>query len=193
MGATGIDVATFPTTVWDVLTAIGTAGAVLVSLLFAAVETQRRKKAEKARDVAEANQHKVEKQALIAKVAVWHDVFLVEPTAGESGDGPPLLAERLRLTIYNHSDLPIFDVLPGFSDGGDVKLSAHLHDLDSHGRGPTTVRLMPGESITVEVPPSQPDGSPIGSARALFAFRDVRGDWWARDWSGTIIDLVQGA
>lgn len=191
-----VDIANFPTTVWDVLTAIGTVGAVLVSLIFAFVESRRRGRAERARDAAEkarldseSDQARLDRQALIDKVAVWLDVILVTPDDASHHDEMPDAEQQLLMTIHNYSDLPIFDLLPGFSDGSGIQAFAHFGEHYTHKDGPVTTHLRPGMAITIRVPDHKPDGRPASGAHGLFTFRDVRGLRWARDWRGEILEL----
>ncbi|MGW8565846.1 hypothetical protein [Isoptericola sp. NPDC055881] len=158
---------------WDIMTAVGTVGTVIVAVVLGLREQRAASREiarlEQDRDRAVAAEVRRDREHQARHVAVWRDTDPPEIWEWCGEDLPPEPTHRL--WIANQSEMPVFDVTPCVDDG----------------QGATSFEvsrpaIRPGESICVDLP-----GNPH---RALWFFRDVPSNEWSRD-SGGILDLVR--
>lgn len=185
-------------TLWDVLTAIGTVGAVLVALALGLVEQRRaaleqlqsneRQRGELARlaeerDAARSAQHDQAEREVARQargVAAWFEQVAVTATVGGRriklyDDGSEVRVERPTVTAVNHSEMPVFGV------------EVHVHtDGD-----PLSTLL---EAIPVLAPRAERSWNLKDHSFHWYnelpsvsvTFRDANGISWRRDQDGTL-------
>ncbi|WP_154793410.1 hypothetical protein [Occultella kanbiaonis] len=157
------------------VTAIGTVLAAIVPGVLFFFERRGRQAAEKAltaerRDRAEAEQRRAEADLLaqVRRVAVWPTLLPFH-----SGMGPTTVM-YLTVHVANHSDNPVFNVVPGAPTG----------TMDT---GTPWQLVTPGEEMVATV-----DGADLSSPeppRCRVEFTDVSGRRWARYSDGYVVRL----
>ena len=113
----GIDVESFPTTAWDVLTALGTIMAAVVALflgLWEGHQARQRQVLELTRLAAERDaavhaDRQRQKEVQARQVAAWYKKKRV-PLGPEDAHGNPGDIDGYEVVGANYSQLPIFDV-----------------------------------------------------------------------------------
>ena len=181
-----VDVATFPTTIWDIATAIGTVSAVLAALSLGLYDgrVQRKRQAEElrrleterdqaraARDAAEALEATRIREAQARKVAIW--------TEDDPKWAPSL--PRTVMAVGNFSDAPVFNLV--------VEFQTHEGPIDFK----SIPSLKPGEMRTLEQRNSiiglpDPRQIPEIIEECVVTFRDVVGIVWTRDLTGALAE-----
>ena len=165
------------TTVWDILTAVGTVGAVVVALWLGLLEQRRTSKRhqgdlsrlERERDEAKGAAERQAQQRQAKQVAVWFDYV----------DAPPG-GSIYQMHIANYSDAPIMDVVIYLVTGKGSGRSA--------GSGYKAV-LLPREHHDANVSPTLIDGDPdlLPSRLVVWEFRDIAGRYWKVDLMGRLL------
>ena len=164
-------------TVWDVLTTVGTLGAVVVALWLGLLEQRRTSKRhqddinrlQRERDEANRAAERQAQERQAKQVAVWDDFV----------DAPPCGSNH-QMHITNYSDAPIMDVAIRLVTGKGATRSA--------GDGYKAV-LLPREYHDANVPPELlgDDPNSLPNRLIVWSFRDLAGRYWKVDLMGRLL------
>ncbi len=169
---------------WEIIGALGAAGAVIVALLLAWRENRARQKTDEELKIERQRREQIElltlergQQEFARFVAVWTNLELSEDQHDDSHT-------QVILNVGNYSNAPVFDIFFGYeSAANQIELFSHLgehFDSNFNNTARTLPSLNPGQVITVRLPHLLPSGRPATTEKELIMFRDIRGALWFR-------------
>jgi hypothetical protein len=173
---------------WDIATAVGTVGAVVVALVLGLLEQHRagqrqedelrrlgeeRTRAEADRDSALDRSAREVREQQARRIAIWTEFDLSYGPEGSPDEDTPMITEEL--VVQNYSDMPIFHVLV-----------AGVHEDESTTLGGIAKVLLPGGELRKPLPSVEIGGNELDQDACYVFFRDVHGRFWTRYSNGDL-------
>lgn len=175
---------------WDVVGAAFTALAVIVSLFFGMQQYRRVQRelqdTRKEKQRLELRAARREREQQVRRVVVYPTALMASTRPGNNHDVLHFdsAGDPVQLEVFNHADMPIFDVKAA-AIRGDRR---HVH---IHG-GSLSRPLLPGASALVEasaMPSARPEDGALGWRHAVLV-RDGHGQRWIRDVVGGVTPFM---